>query len=357
LKILRADLRKGVVRVKVEDIDDLWVIKNVVREGDIIVAKTLRDVKLEGEGKRRKVMTVALRVKNLYFQPFSTRLRIHGVIIDAPEGYGLKGSHHTLSINVGFEFDIVKNSWSDSLINRLRNASSRWVKALLVAADFDELSIAVMHRQGLRYLLNMDLPGINERDPNSVERVSELIAEEVIRLTIKEGVKYVVVGSPIVLRDLIARKITDRLRGVRVYSDKVSIGGRAGIEELMRRDSVKNLLKEATAIEAEEIFNEFLTNLTRNPSRVATGFREVELAIEANAVSKLLVHEDLLTGEHSDLIERLITEAESRKALVRIVPSETPIAPRLRGFGGLVAVLRYSMDYSANMITKGEGEL
>ena len=354
MKILKTDLRKGLVRVRVEEVDDLWTVKNVIKEGDVVIARTLRDVKLEGEGKRRKVMTIALRVKNVYFQPFATRLRVHGVIIDAPEGYGLRGSHHTLNIDVGLEFDIIKGSWSESLLNRLRRASSRWVKALLVAADFDEASIAVMHRQGIRYLLNINLPGINEREPSSIERVAESVVKEVVRLAKKEGTKYVVVGSPVILRDLIVRWVKEALRDVRVYSDSVSIGGRAGIEELLRRDSVKNLLKEATAVEVEDIFNEFMALLSKNPYKVATGLVEVELAVRANAVEKLLVLEDLLTSEEGDRIEELINEAESRKALVRLVPNETPIAPKLRGLGGLIAILRYSTELSA---VKEEGDL
>ena len=344
MKILKTDFRKGLVRVKVENIDDLWVIKNVIKEEDVVIARTLRDVKLEGEGKRRKAMTIALRVKNVYFQPFATRLRIHGVIVNAPEGYGLRGSYHTLNIEVGLEFDVIKESWSESILNRLRRASRRWIKALLIAADFDEASVAVMYRQGVRYLLDMSLPGINERDADSIEKVVTRVAEEVTRIAEREGTKYIVIGSPIILKDLISQRVKEKLKNVRVYSDSVSIGGRAGIEELIRRDSVKNLLKEATTVEVEEIFNEFLTLLSKNPLKVATGLKEVKLAVKANAIDKLLVLEDLLTGGEGDLVEELINEAESRKALVRIVPSETPVTPKLRSLGGLVAILRYSID-------------
>jgi len=347
LRILKTDFRKGLVRVKVEDVDDLWVIKNVIKEGDIVVAKTLRDIKLEGEGKRRKAMTVALRVKNVYFQPFATRLRIHGVIVDAPEGYGLRGSHHTLNIDVGLEFDIIKKAWNESLLNRLRKASSRWVRALLVAADFDEASFAVIHKQGVRYLLSMNLPGINERDPKSIDRVAEKVAREVLRLAEKENIKYIVIGSPVILRELIVENVKEGIKEAKVYSDSVSIGGKAGIEELLRRDSVKNLLKEATAVEVQEIFNEFLTFLSTNPLKVATGLKEVMLAAKANAIEKLLVLEDLLTGEEGEKIEELINDVELRKASVRIVPSETPVAPKLRSLGGLVAILRYPIDFSA----------
>ncbi|MCD6324541.1 MAG: pelota family protein [Desulfurococcales archaeon] len=346
MKIVAKDLRRGSVRIKVEDVDDLWVIKNVVKEGDVVIARTLRDVKLEGEGKRRKTMVVSLKVKNVYFQPFASRLRIHGVIVDAPEGYGLRGSHHTLNIDVGTEFEIVKEEWSESLLRRLETASSRWVKALLLAADFDEASFAVMYRQGVKYLLDLRLPGVNEREPRSIERVAEEVAKHAVRLAGSEEVSYIVVGSPAVLRELIAKKISESPtpRKFKVIADSVSTGGRHGVEELLRRDSVKNLLKEATAVEVEEILNEFTYLLTVKPDKTAVGLKEVKVAVQLNAVSKLLVLEDLLTSEVGEEIEEVVREAEARKALVRIVPSETPSAPKLKGFGGVVAILRYQVN-------------
>ncbi len=344
MKIVFEDMRRGVVRVRVEDVDDLWVIKNVLKEGDVVVARTLRDVKLDGEGKRRKPMTVAVKVKSVYFQPFASRLRVHGVIIDAPEGYGLRGSHHTLNIDVGTEFEIYKKEWSDSILKRLKHAGSRWVKALLVAADFDEASIAVMYRQGIKYLLDLSLPGISERSPNAIEEMAEEIAEHVKRLGGRERVDYVVIGSPAVLRETIVEKLKAMWKDVKIVSDSVSSGGRAGIEELVRRDSVKNLLKEATAVEVEGILREFLRLLTLSPDKVAVGVDEVELAVKMNAVHTLLVLEDLLTGEDGERVERILSEAESRKAKVRIVPSETPSALKIKGFGGIIAILRYGVD-------------
>ena len=112
MKIVATDLRKGIVKVRIETVDDLWVLKNVIKVGDVVVGRTLRDVKIEGEGKRRLPMILAIKVKNMYFQPFSSRLRVHGIIIEGPDGYGLKGSHHTLNIDVGSEIGIVTVSYT-----------------------------------------------------------------------------------------------------------------------------------------------------------------------------------------------------------------------------------------------------
>ena len=347
MKIIFEDLRKGIVKVRVESADDLWVLKTIISEGDIIVARTLRDVKIDGEGKRRRPMVIAIKVKNIYFQPFATRLRIHGIIVDAPDGYGLKGSHHTLNIDVGTEVSIIKESWSKSQLHRLKKASGRWVNALLIAADFDEVSVAMLYHQGVRYLVDKSLPGISSNEPNSIERVINHIVELVRPILDREEVKLIIIGSPAFLKDLIAKKLTAQLprdKGIKVYTDSVSSGGRAGINELIRRDIVKNLLKEVSAIEAEEILNEFMMYLSKKPERVAYGIEPVKLAVKANAVSKLLVSEELLSGGNREVIEEILSEAESRGAIVRIVPMETPASVKLNALGGIIAVLRYDFN-------------
>ena len=347
MKVVFEDLRKGVVKVRIENADDLWVLKTIINEGDVVVARTLRDVKFDGEGKRRLPMTIAIKVKNIYFQPFATRLRIHGIIIDAPDGYGLKGSHHTLNIDVGTEVSIVKESWSKSQLQRLRRASGRWVNALLLAADFDEASVAILYRQGIRYLIDKSLPGVSSNDPNSVVRVVRYVVELVQPILTREKIKLIVIGSPAFLKDLIAKKLSaflPRDGSVKVYVDSVSSGGRAGINELIRRDVVKNLLKEVSAVEAEEILNEFMMYLSKKPERVAYGLDSVKLAIEANAVSKLLVSEELLSGDSREVIEEILNEAENRGAIVRIIPIETPASIKLKALGGIIAVLRYNFD-------------
>ncbi len=347
MRIIWFDERKGVMRLRVECVDDLWVIKNVIQEGDVVIARTLRDIKIDGEGKRRKPMILAVRVKNVYFQPFASRLRIHGVIVDAPEGYGLKGSHHTLNIDVGTEFEIVKERWLKSQVRRLEKASSRWVKALLVAADFDEVSAAVMYRQGIKYLIDSSLPGISESDPKSIDRIAGKVAEIIKPLISREGVEAVIIGSPAVLRERIAEELRGlkELRSIKLYTDSVSHGGRAGIEELIRRDSVKKLLAKAAAVDAEETINEFMRLLATKPGMVSAGLKEVEMAVKSNAVSKMLVLEDLLTGEEGEVVEELIDEAERRGAKVRIVSSTTTAAPKLKAFGGIIAIHRFRIDY------------
>lgn len=342
MKVLEKDLKKGIVKVRVEDEDDLWLLKTVVKEGDVVISHTMRDVKVDGEGKRRLPMKLAVQVKNTYFQPFSSRLRIHGIITEGPEEYGLRGSHHTFNIDVGCEVEIVKKSWTSSELKRLERNTVKGLKALLVAFDFDEISIALLYDQGIKYLIDKSLPTLN-KDSGSMDELINSVSDVISKVLSTVECDLVIIASPAFMKDLIAVKPG---KNVRVFKDSVSNGGRAGIEELIRRDSVKKLLKEVNIVESERIFEEFTELLVSKPQRIAYGIDEVKLAAASNAVAKLLVLEDLLSGEKFEELEEILNTVEERGGTIRIVGSETPLSIRLKGLGGIIAILRF--DFSFN---------
>jgi stalled ribosome rescue protein Dom34 len=68
MKVLGVDLKHGVVEVQVETLDDLWVLYNVIRENDVVNAKTTREVKVrEGSEGSRLPMTLGSLVKKVEF--------------------------------------------------------------------------------------------------------------------------------------------------------------------------------------------------------------------------------------------------------------------------------------------------
>ncbi len=349
MKVLDRDLKRGVVRVRVEDEDDLWILKTVVRNGDVVISYTMRDVKVDGEGKRRLPMRLAVQVKNMYFQAFSSRLRVHGVIVDGPEEYGLKGSHHTFNIDVGCEVEIIKRSWTSAELKRLERNTSRRLNALLVAFDLDEISIAILYDQGIKYLIDKSLPSLN-KNSGDLDLLTDEVTELIIRALNTTNSNAIVIASPAFMKDLVTTKLRERINTkIPILKDSVSSGGRVGVEELVRRDSVKNLLREINVIESEKVFEEFMKLLISRPSKVAYGVNDVKLAATSNAIAKLLVLEEVLTGDSSEEVEGILNLVEESGGAIRIVGSESPLSVRLRGLGGIVAILRYDFDLSKHV--------
>lgn len=347
MKVTYRNLRAGEVRVIPETEDDLWLLQMIISPGDIVVARTTRDVRF-GEGRSGRVpMTLAIRVKSVEFEPFTTRLRIHGIVVEGPERFGVKGSHHTLRVSPGNELTIIKTYWSKPLLEKLLHAETRGLKAVIVALDYDEYAIAIVQEQGIRYVSEggLGLPGKDDpqRDYLLESRLEEL-AEEVIGAAKRNNTRVIIVASPGDLKRRLVELVKLRDRELHVYADNVSIGGRSGVLEVLRRDIVREVLRDISSIEAERILEEFMKLLIKDENRVAYGLEEVVEAAKMGAVEKLLILDELVRSynvEERRVVEELLAEVDRRRGEVRIVGSKSPAGEKLRGLGGVIAILRF----------------
>ena len=106
-------------------------------------------------GKKQK-MRLTIEVKNIEYQSFGQRLRCHGVIA---VGERDQGSHHTLILEPGDDFDIGKSDWLNHHKKRLREAKEPVVTAIAVAIESDSIVIAELRTYGLRELKTLNRAG------------------------------------------------------------------------------------------------------------------------------------------------------------------------------------------------------
>lgn len=345
------DPDKGYIKLRIESEDDLWLLSMLVEEGDIVSSKTTRDVSIEGSAKKRIPMVLAIRALGTEFQPFSGRLRIKGVIVEGPEEYGLRGSHHTLSIDVGMSVEILKGSGAidEKILKRILKLSNR-AKALIVALDHEEYAIAVVQGQGVRYVEEGRISPPSKRDPRSFERYEEdlrKVVEAVLAALKSSGASILVIASPAQIASPIAGEVREREPGVRVIVDSTSVGGRAGVEEVLRRGTVAKILSEVSAIEAENLLREYLETLSKSPQHVATGLDEVYQASRLGAVKKAAILETLLRGDRRvrAMVNEILAQSYEKGYEVSIAPQESPAGERIKMLGGAIAILRFPIAY------------
>ncbi len=349
MKILAWNPRSGEMKLRIESEDDLWVLHLVLAPGDVVVARTTRDVKSDTGEKRRIPMTLAVRVERTEFQPFTTRLRVHGVVIEGPERFGVKGSHHTLNIDIGSELTIVKEKWPHHALDRIERACKKGLTAVVAAVDYDECAVALIRDQGLLFVYDKSLGLPGKGDPNRENELRRAIAEACKAISDaakRAAVKAVVVVGPGPLKEKVAEKLKES--GLNVHVDTASSGGRAGVYEALRRGLVQKLLSDLSAIEAEEILEEFDRRLAKNPAMVAYGLDAVEKAASLGAVDKLLVLDEVLHSydeEKRRRIDDLLREVERRRGRIVIVSKEAPAGMRLHVLGGVLALLRFPASY------------
>ncbi|MEM3163469.1 MAG: mRNA surveillance protein Pelota [Desulfurococcaceae archaeon] len=351
MRIVEKKLDKGYVVLQLETPDDLWILYTVIESGDVVASKTTREVKFEGSGESRRIpMNIALRVEEVEYQQFSDKLRVRGVVVEGPDEHGVIGKHHALSIGIGSIVVLYKEKWPKVLLDRLEKASNSRENVLLVAIDYEEIGVALLTSQGLQKLIELyshlpgkDSPGFEEELENYLNRAADSIAELINR----HEVNVVIIGGPGQLKHRVGNKILEKIcRKILLYYDSTSMGGYAGLLELSKRDVVTTALKDVELIKAEKAFNEFTKLLQVSESMVAYGLMEVEEAAISNAIKTLLVSESSLKASNDEerrMLLKLIEEAYAKGSEVIVVPRGSDVEAQVKSFGGVIAILRYSL--------------
>ncbi|TFF85709.1 MAG: hypothetical protein EU518_00685, partial [Promethearchaeota archaeon] len=124
MKILDQDKKQGQITVRVQDLNDLWSLYNIIAKGDIVSSLTQRRVVMkEGSKGERKVMRLTLKVEDVAFHEFSNRLRIKGTILEGPDDFVSFGSYHTFNLEINQKITITKDEWMRQDLMRLKESS------------------------------------------------------------------------------------------------------------------------------------------------------------------------------------------------------------------------------------------
>ena len=351
MRIVYKDLKQGIIKVIPESTDDLWLLHTIIQPGDYVRARTFREIHFgeRGSGRSSRIpMVLKIRVESTEFQPFTTRLRIRGVIVEGPEKYGVLGKYHTINLDTGTEIEITKpNGWPHSILKRIEGAS-KGPTAIIVAIDYDEYAIALVKGQGVKIVAegSLRLPG--KDDPRREERLHEAlveitkIIEELVR---REKPLLLIVTGPGSVKDMLLEVMREKIAGLpRVLRDNASMGGPAGVYEEMRRGVLRDALKEAASIYAEEFIEKFEKMLAKEPGKVAYTLNEVLRAAEAGAIEELLILDELIRHPDPTIrekVDKLLREADKTKAKISFVSAESPAGLKVKALGGVVAILRY----------------
>ncbi len=342
MKVLEFDEKRGTIKLHVEDEDDLWLLHLVLHKGDEVIARTTRDVSLGDEG-RRVPMVIRLKVDYTEFQPFTSRLRIHGIIEEAPERFGIKGAHHTVNLDIGDDIVIIKEQWPKHELERIYAQAEKRSKVLIALVDFDEYLIAIPMAQGIKILSERSLQTPNKEDEGIIEENAEEVAKEIEEYARQYSIDSVILAGPGPFKEIVREK----LKFKNVYLDSVSSATRAGLSEIMRRDVVDKVMRDYEISQSIREMDRVMELLSKDTGLVAYGLEEVKKAAQFGAVGTLLVTSDMVSSyneEQKRAVEEVMEEVEKKGGKVMIVPEDSPVYFQVKNLTGLVAILRFRIE-------------
>ncbi len=336
MKILRRDLKEGIVKVMVQDREDCWHLYSVIERGDRVSSVTYRTKKDKGDKARSKKeekerVYITIEVEDKEFQKFTDRLRIRGRIVEGVEEIG---AYHTFNVEPGMELKIEKDEWKRWQLERLERATKKHPKMVVVAMDDESATIARLHEYGVEEVATIysGRSGKMYEDESNTGNYYQQILSKIKAMNVP-----VAIVGPGFEKDRFVEFAKSELKDYIV--DNVSQAGMTGVYEAIKRGVVERIMKENRVAKETAMLEQVMKEISRGGA-VAYGKEEVRKAVETGAVELLLVENNMLMEE-----EEIIKKAEEMGARVEIISEWHEGGQKLHALGGIAALLRYRLNY------------
>jgi len=351
MRVVHRAMREGKIKVRIDTLDDLWYLHGLIETGDHVYSVTFRRDEAQADMERAKRpekhrVYMGIKVERMEFHEFSDRLRVLGTIVEGDESFS---SHHTFNLTVGDELAIIKDEWRPYHLERLDEAvaASNVPNVIIVSMDDEGATIAELRAQGVRQVAFIESHATgklfsekqSERDDKAKEYFGQVLAKVTQLSSVAEGEPIdIVICGPGFTREGFARYLADKRSKVPMFTEGTAHAGMNGVNEVLK-SGVTKVVERSKAAEQALLMDRLMVEISKDGA-YAYGHQQVMAALEAGAVEILLVTEEVMRTE---LMDRLSVLARKCKARVTILPTADDAGGRLKGLGGVAALLRYKL--------------
>lgn len=353
MKIIHSDFKKGQVKVKIETLDDLWYLSHLIDSQDHVKGKTLRKIKKTSQDERtqkvtRKPVFLQIQVEKIEFSPHANILRIGGKITQGPDDLP-KGSYHTFNIEENTEITIEKENWLSYQKQKLEESTEKKFLFLICLFDREDAIIALSKHYGYQILAEIhgEVPKKEERaltKGNFYQEIIQVLKEYNQRYTPEN----IILASPAFYKEDVFKLISEEKLKKKIVLATCSSAKESALNEVLKRPELQQALKKSHLAEETKLIEELLSQISKN-HLAAYGYRETKKAVEAGAVEKLLVLDTLIQEyrqqEKYDKLDFLMKTTDQTKGTVHIISSEHEAGQKLKGLGGIAALLRFKLEW------------
>lgn len=320
-----------------------------------MASETSRVVKQTGtyvrpdKGERVSVK-LTLRVDEVSLDGVLDRVRIRGVIVDAPEDFPLKHAHHSLVAAPGKNLGIRKRNWTDLQTRLLRGSALGEDMFMVVAIDSREAGISLVKGTRVENVASVE-SGVSGKMYSSREQGYGRFFEKIrgiLEVHLLPGIK-VVVSGPGNLKNVFANYLRNELGGKALMVDLIEgtdLAGEDGVRQVLRSDGFKEVMKSSKMVRASLVLDEALRRVSRSDPRVAMGFSEVLEAARNGAVETMLAADKVFEGKVTDEeIVQLFNQVEENRGRVFLLDGSTDLGLQVSTLSGLLALLRFQVAH------------
>ncbi|PKU80580.1 protein PELOTA 1 isoform X1 [Dendrobium catenatum] len=370
MKLVRRDLEPdgpGSIKIIPEEEDDMWHAYNLISEGDLVQAVTVRKVLRElasgGRDSERVKLKLEIKVESVDYNKEGSVLRIRGKNVLQNEHVKI-GQFHTLEVEPHRPFVLRKDVWDSFSLDILHQACDPAASA--------DLAVVLM-QEGLAhmFLIGRSITTTRSRIETSIPRkhgpaiagyesALKKFFENVLQSVLKhidfKVVRCLVIASPGFTKDqfrdyLLLEAERRSLRPIienksRLVLAHSTSGYKHSLKEVLDAPAVMTLIKDTKAAQEVRALKDFFDMLSDDTARACYGPRHVEVANERMAIQTLLITDSLF--KNADVLARkkyvnLVDFVKNSGGSVHIFSSMHVSGEQLAQLSGIAAILRFPL--------------
>ena len=335
-----------------EDSEDLLNLRRIIKKNDRVVGDTTRVLKQDKDysrpdkGERIKVR-IALTIEKISLDDVLDRLRVGGTIFESSNESVPHGSHHSFILRFNDGITISKKKWSQSE-KKLLESSNNQMSFVLVAIDTSDTGIARLRGTHLEFMPNIysGSGGKRYKTNFNIEKYFEQVYQAILTIFKKEDT--MVIFGPGETRKRFANFIekSQKLQKCKIQViEGIDSGGEDGIYIFTKSQTMQEIMSDSRLAKASSIIDEVMVLANQKSKKFTMGYDETFNANQMGAVESVVFSDKIIQDNDEQQIMDFLNDLENKGVKIYSVDSSTDIGLRVTGLGGIVSLLRYSIEF------------
>ena len=330
-----------------EDSDDLLNLRRIIKENDRVIGDTTRVLKQDRDyarpdkGERIKVR-IALTVEKISLDDVLDKLRVGGTISESSNESVPHGSHHSFILKINDGITISKKKWLP-FEKKLLESSNNQIGFVLVAIDTADCGIARLRGTHLEFMPNMysGSGGKRYKTNFNIEKFFDQVQQAILTILKKEDI--VIIFGPGETKKRFSNHIQKSQKFNVKVVEGIDSGGEDGIYIFTKSQSMKEIMSDSNLSKAALIIDEVMILANKKSRKFTMGFDETYNANQMGAVESLVFSDKAIQDGEQRMID-FLNDVEEKGVKIYSVDSSTDIGLRVTGLGGIVSLLRYTIE-------------
>lgn len=338
---------KNSIFVIPEELDDLLVLRRVIKKNDLVASETTWSLKKSGEyirpnKKERVKIKILLQADKVYLVGAFNRLQISGKIIETNNDSISHGSHHSIYVEINSSIKIIKE-WTAAEKNLI--SSNMATGFLLLSVERGNYCIGIVKGTHLQIYpeTSFGSTGKQYKTDFNMEKFLDQIKKSIMLLL--ENSKNVIVFGPGNTKNRVGDYLNRKIKNIDIrITDGIESGGEDGIYVFVKSKIIKNVMHNSKLAKVAYIINEIMLLAGRKSNKFSMGFKQTNLANKYHAVESVVFSYKIIEEENEEEVINFLNKVENSGAKIYGVDSTTDLGLRVNSMGGIVALLRFSFN-------------